>query len=167
MCDIPTEIPQSFGPKSCELTDLSAGVQKQHSYFKGVEKIVFKCKDGKPANVNILDCVDGKLYKGKKNRKNGIVFPANTLITCGAQAESKETGDVCDENDAFDSYFKRKDMTYIRTKGRERTENGLELKIDCLKTGASLKLVCTTSKKGAKKISILGPKGDKKKFKLC
>ena len=58
-------------------------MQKQHSYFKGVEKIVFKCKDGKPANVNILDCVDGKLYKGKKNRKNGIVFPANTLITCG------------------------------------------------------------------------------------
>ena len=123
------------------MTNVSFGVIKHHSYFKGIEKIALKCKDGSSANVSILDCVDGKLYKGKKNRKKGIVFPADSVITCGPQSGKDvvaEASDICMEKDAFDSYFKRKDMAYIRTKGKETTSNGVELKIDCLKTGASL-----------------------------
>ena len=123
------------------MTNLSSEVIKNHSYFKGIEKIVLKCEDGSSASVSILDCVAGKLYKSKKNRKKGIVFPADSVISCTPQKAKEEAGessDICMEKDAFDSYFKRKDMTYIKTKGRETTSNGVELKIDCLKTGASL-----------------------------
>ena len=91
--------------------------------------------------MNILDCVDGKLYKSKKNRKKGIVFTSDSAITCGPQSGKEqvaEASNICMEKDAFDSYFKRKDLTYIRLKGKQTTSNGVELKIDCLKTGASL-----------------------------